>query len=204
MGSLRIQVNEKGKPVEAMVLVSGEPPRQVPLAAWRQAPPPIEVEPGPCTLDVLARGYLAQRRRVHVPEGAEVSLSFNLVRAPKKKRVVAKGDRLELLKPLHFDERKAAPRQAREAVAEMVDAIIRHRVTRLRLEGHADNREKDAQQLSEARARALAELLVAAGLEPAGLEPVGLGDGKPLAPNITPRGRQLNRRVELIILDRLE
>lgn len=203
-GSLRVQVMEKGKPLEAMVLVSGDPPRHVPITAGRREPPRIEVEPGPRTLDVLARGYLAQRRQVHIPEGTEVALSFNLTRAPKKRRVAVKETRLELLKPLQFNERKAAPRPAPEVVAELVDAVIRHRVRRLRVEGHADNREKDSQQLSEARARAVAELLMAAGLDPAGLETVGLGADRPVAPNITPRGRQLNRRVEFVILEKLE
>ena len=45
------------------------------------------------------------------------------------------------------------------------------------------------------------ELLVNAGLEPSRLEPEGLADSRPKAPNFTARGRELNQRVELLVLE---
>jgi OmpA-OmpF porin, OOP family len=34
------------------------------------------------------------------------------------------------------------------------------------------------------------------------VEAEGYGDTRPVAPNMTPRGRELNRRIELLILER--
>ena len=41
--------------------------------------------------------------------------------------------------------------------------------------------------------------LIKAGIDPARLETDGFGDTRPIAPNMTPRGRELNRRVEFVI-----
>jgi OmpA-OmpF porin, OOP family len=121
--------------------------------------------------------------------------------------VKEKGDRLELVKPPRFPEGKPVPLPGGSAfLPELVDTLIRRPTQRIRIEGHTDSQEggEDSarQQLSEARARALAELLVRAGVEPSRIETVGLGGTRPKAPNFTPRGRDLNRRVELVILER--
>jgi len=54
-------------------------------------------------------------------------------------------------------------------------------------------------RLSEARARALRDALVARGIEPRRIEARGYGDSFPVASNDTAGGRQLNRRVEIVI-----
>ncbi|MFP2895549.1 OmpA family protein [Corallococcus sp. 4LFB] len=69
--------------------------------------------------------------------------------------------------------------------------------------GHTDSKEVPEparQSLSDARARAVADLLIRAGVAPSRVEAVGLGDSSPKAPNLIPRGRELNRRVELTLL----
>ena len=54
-------------------------------------------------------------------------------------------------------------------------------------------------RLSESRAQALREALVARGIEPRRIEARGYGDSFPVASNDTAGGRQLNRRVEIVI-----
>jgi outer membrane protein OmpA-like peptidoglycan-associated protein len=86
-------------------------------------------------------------------------------------------------------------------LAQVVDLVVRTGIKRLRIEGHTDNQGDKAANLtlSKERARAVVDALVKAGLEPARLEAEGFGDTRPVAPNLTPKGRELNRRVDLVI-----
>jgi outer membrane protein OmpA-like peptidoglycan-associated protein len=61
-------------------------------------------------------------------------------------------------------------------------------------------------QLSEARARSVADALIAAGIPAERLEVKGFGEERPIGPNVDehgrddPEARRLNRRVEMIVL----
>jgi outer membrane protein OmpA-like peptidoglycan-associated protein len=203
---LLVSAKMNRKPVAATLLVmDGATPRRVSLKRRAKAPVQVEVAPGDHTVDIIAPGLLAQTRRVQLSEGKPLPLDFALVRAPKKKLVKLKDNRFELVKPLRFFEGQAIPLPGSTPfLPELVDLLVRTPDRRrIRIEGHTDNKEGNEQsrkQLSESRARALAELLVQAGLEPARIETVGLGDTRPKAPNLTPRGRELNRRVEFLLL----
>jgi outer membrane protein OmpA-like peptidoglycan-associated protein len=67
--------------------------------------------------------------------------------------------------------------------------------------GHTDNTGEDAynRQLSERRARAVADYLISRGVNPARVAAYGQGESQPVASNETEAGRQANRRVELLI-----
>lgn len=68
--------------------------------------------------------------------------------------------------------------------------------------GHTDNT-GDAgynQDLSYRRATAVANVLIAEGVSAARVQPIGRGETQPIASNLTPEGRQRNRRVEIVIL----
>lgn len=68
--------------------------------------------------------------------------------------------------------------------------------------GHTDNVGSDAhnQQLSEARARSVAEYLASQKVLPARLLIAGRGESQPIASNDTPEGRAQNRRVTLQLM----
>lgn len=70
------------------------------------------------------------------------------------------------------------------------------------VEGHTDTVGADDYnaRLSAARARAVEEFLVQSGVEPARIETRGYGEHHPVASNANAGGRQLNRRVEVVIL----
>lgn len=69
------------------------------------------------------------------------------------------------------------------------------------IEGHTDDTGAASynQQLSERRALAVLEALVAGGVDPDRLSAVGYGEARPVASNETPAGRQQNRRVDAVI-----
>lgn len=72
-------------------------------------------------------------------------------------------------------------------------------ITQLRIEGHVGEGLGDkAQALSEARAKGVADALVAQGVSCDRLLPVGFGASKPVASNSTPEGRAQNARVMFV------
>ncbi|QSQ28186.1 OmpA family protein [Pyxidicoccus parkwayensis] len=196
------------KPVAATVYVRGPKgaPQQVLVDAKAKKPTQVMLPPGDYTVDVLSRGFLAQTRRVKLSRETEPTLAFTLAKTPAKKTQLpsVKGERVELPGAPRFAERQSAPKKgSTNALALVVDLLVRDDSLRLRLEGHTDNQEgpgPSRQGLSEARAKAVAELLVSAGLDASRLETAGLGDTRPKAPNLIPRGRELNRRVEFVLL----
>ncbi len=72
------------------------------------------------------------------------------------------------------------------------------------VEGHTDNTGSAAynQDLSTRRAQAVAGVLLEAGVAPFRVRSIGRGEDDPVATNLTPDGRQQNRRVEVIIRPR--
>lgn len=72
--------------------------------------------------------------------------------------------------------------------------------------GHTDDvgNKKDNQKLSEARANAVRDDLIASGVDPSKIRAVGVGASQPIASNQTEEGRANNRRVEVVVLGRLK
>lgn len=93
-------------------------------------------------------------------------------------------------------------------VLNRVADILRPLTYRLRVEGHTDNRPIATTQfpsnweLSGARASRIVRLLESRGVDPARMSVAGQGEHQPVADNATPEGRNRNRRVVLLILDR--
>ena len=74
--------------------------------------------------------------------------------------------------------------------------------TTVQVIGHTDNT-GDAgynQSLSQRRAQSVSGILVAEGVSSARIRSIGRGEDAPIASNLTPEGRQQNRRVEIVIL----
>lgn len=73
---------------------------------------------------------------------------------------------------------------------------------RIEISGHTDNtgRETYNVQLSEQRAKSVAQYLIERGIDPGRIETVGYGSSKPVATNETAEGRSQNRRTEIKML----
>lgn len=101
-----------------------------------------------------------------------------------------------------FDFGKSTLRAgARERLAKVAGIVLAYPDLRLQIEGHTDNVGSDRynQQLSERRAGVVKDYLVAQGVNINNVTAQGLGKTQPVASNATATGRQLNRRVELIV-----
>jgi chemotaxis protein MotB len=76
----------------------------------------------------------------------------------------------------------------------------------IRVEGHTDNRPIRSSaffsnwELSAARAASVVHLFTESGMDPRRLAVVGLGENRPAESNDTEQGRNMNRRVLLVIL----
>jgi outer membrane protein OmpA-like peptidoglycan-associated protein len=101
-----------------------------------------------------------------------------------------------------FDTAKSSLRPlAREKLAKVAGIVSGHPGLRLDVEGHTDSVGGDAynQQLSEQRGESVRGYLTQQGMAAGSVSSKGFGKTQPVASNDTAQGRQLNRRVELVI-----
>jgi len=108
------------------------------------------------------------------------------------------------LNNIFFESDKAVllPESKRE-LKRLADLLRQYPKMEIEIGGHTDsqNTEDYNQKLSEARAAAVLNNLVQeAGIAAARLTAKGYGESRPVAGNDTKEGRQLNRRVEFIIV----
>jgi len=102
-----------------------------------------------------------------------------------------------------FDTAKYSLRPvARERLAKVAGILLGHPGLKLEVEGHTDSvgGEEYNQRLSEQRAGSVRDFLIQQGITAMDSLPAkGFGKSMPVATNDTAAGRQLNRRVELIV-----
>ncbi len=101
-----------------------------------------------------------------------------------------------------FDFNKATLKPAfREKLAKLSGILLAYPSLHLALEGHTDSVGSDAynQTLSEKRAFAVRDYLVAQGINGNGITAQGFGKANPVASNDTDAGRAQNRRVDLVV-----
>lgn len=205
IASVLLQATAGRRAVAGTVRLYGPENHEVPLTKGVPGGQTLMVLPGRYVAELIAPGYLSQVRQVELVEGEKQELRFKLVRSPNRKRVYVREGKLELTPPMRFAIRKSSlDAKSRATLQHVVDAIVLHDIRKLRIEGHTDGREGRgkgrAVAISLARAQEVKDALVAAGVPEERLEVKSLGATRPLAPNVTPRGRSYNRRVELVIV----
>jgi len=106
-----------------------------------------------------------------------------------------------------FDLNSAALKpQSMQTVDQIATVMKNNPESDILVKGHTDSSgaEKYNQDLSERRANAVRNYLIAKGVAPARITALGFGMTMPIAPNDTSAGREKNRRVEIEIKPRPE
>ncbi len=101
-----------------------------------------------------------------------------------------------------FDTGKSALKQDAQISLAKVSAILQqYPDLKLQIEGFTDSTGTDAinQKLSNDRAKATQDFLVAQGVQPGNVSYYGFGKQDPVADNSTAAGRAQNRRVEMVV-----
>jgi chemotaxis protein MotB len=119
---------------------------------------------------------------------------------------------VDLAEQIFFDSGRATLKAGGKAVLKKVgDALKGYENKIIRVVGHTDNVPvaKSLQatfpsnwELSVARATNVVRYLQEVGVPPERMIPSGRGEYDPVAPNDTPEGRQKNRRIEIMLLDK--
>jgi len=119
---------------------------------------------------------------------------------------------VELAEQIFFDSGKATLKKGGKAVLKKVgDALKGYENKIIRVVGHTDNVPvaKSLQatfpsnwELSVARATNVVRFLQEVGVPPERMVPSGRAEYDPVAPNDTPEGRQKNRRIEIMLIDK--
>jgi outer membrane protein OmpA-like peptidoglycan-associated protein len=165
-----------------------------------------DVPSGKAKLVIEAPDYLLSAAELEVKPREDVNARLSLNRRPKKSSVEATPKEIKLSRPVQFesDSTRMLP-EARPILEEIADLLRKRTDLRLvEVQGHTDDVGPaiDNRKLSQQRAEAVRDALIALGVEPARLAANGYGPDKPLVPNTSDANRAKNRRVQLVVLDK--
>jgi len=149
-------------------------------------------------------GYTDSRDRC--PDEAE---TFNGIDdedgCPEKGRVSLEKGAIKISERIYFETGRAEIQQRSHSLLDEIAQVViaNPKLKKVRIEGHTDNVGNDMGnlKLSQARAEAVRQYLVKAGVSADRLDARGFGESYPLVSNDTEDGRAKNRRVEFIIVD---
>ena len=102
---------------------------------------------------------------------------------------------------INFDSGKSTIKEDSKPVIDQISQLLHsHSEINLNIEGHTDDQGDNVsnQKLSENRAKAVMDAIVAKGISGERLSSTGFGEAQPIADNSTDEGRAKNRRVELV------
>lgn len=181
--------------------------RAVASMGWSQPPPPPPVvEEGitsvPASPDWDRDGIADSRDRCpRVPGPASNDGCALYVRLEPTELAPAE---IVIVSRIEFDTSDSIVLRAGDAILEEIRAVleVNPQLRRVAIEGHADERDTDDNNmaLSQRRANAVMLWLTNHGVAPGRLEARGYGEREPFAAGTTPAAQQTNRNVQFFIL----
>ncbi len=117
---------------------------------------------------------------------------------------------VELPEGVLFDTGRAEIKPTGQRVLEQVSEVLRTMDRDFQVAGHTDNvpihnaRFASNWELSAGRALTVSHFLLGHGMSAERLSAAGYADTHPVASNDTPEGRQQNRRIEIVLVPRLD
>ncbi len=121
-------------------------------------------------------------------------------------RVHVTDKEIVILEQVQFDTNKATIKHESDGLLDNVAQVFKEQrgILKVEVQGHTDDRGTPGlnKGLSQRRAEAVLQALVARGIAAGRLMAKGYGQDVPIADNTTDEGRQKNRRVQFKILDR--
>ncbi len=129
---------------------------------------------------------------------------------PKKngcpKSVRVSESEILILDQVQFDTGKAVIKKVSDDLLDQVANVLREHpeIIKVEVQGHTDDRGYRAlnDTLSQARANAVMKAMIQRGISADRLTAKGYGQNRPLVENTTEEGRQKNRRVQFIIVEK--
>lgn len=196
--------DEEGNPVQGVELrYTSEAAECIPrmvLTTDERGQGAHKVGAGKHFLVAKAEGYAIDRRSVAVQPGDQQLIEIEL--SPTKIKVLDK--QIVILEKVYFETAKAVIKPVSfELLDEVATTIVANpQIGKVEVSGHTDDQGSDAYNLglSDDRAKAVKEYLVARGVPADRLVARGYGETLPIATNRTSEGRAQNRRVEFMIL----
>jgi outer membrane protein OmpA-like peptidoglycan-associated protein len=137
-----------------------------------------------------------------VPVKISVDAAKDIMKDIKEVKITEDARGLVMTSTVLFDFNESVLKpQGEKAVAMMVEVIKLYPKNGISVEGYTDSLGRDSynQKLSKARAQSVANSLINAGVDAQRMAISGFGSKKPVASNATEKGREANRRVEVII-----
>ncbi len=166
----------------------------------------VSLAPGRYSLIATGEGYRKAVSDVTVELGRTRQVRIVMKPVPQAPRKVeVKQEKIEIAEQVRFHTGKATiDFDSYPLLDEIADVIKSNDQVRLiRIEGHTDSIGRDSLnlQLSQKRAQAVRDYLIARGVDGRRLEALGYGESRPIADNALAEGRAKNRRVEFMIIE---
>jgi outer membrane protein OmpA-like peptidoglycan-associated protein len=164
----------------------------------------VPLAPGRYQVVVKASGYYQQGAAIVVDPLGTTVLNFALKKLPTKRLSAVGKEKIEIATRVPFELGRARLLKAGEFVLDdVVDVLLQNpQLGIVRVEGHSDTVGDKASNLilSQQRAEAVVQYLVAHGVPASRLRAEGFGGERPIASNDSDEGRAKNRRVEFVIV----
>ncbi|MFN8415824.1 MAG: OmpA family protein [Cytophagaceae bacterium] len=150
-------------------------------------------------IEVDAKTYLFYSKNIDIPNLTEYKEIEDLICLER----IEKGTKI-ILHNVFFDVDKATLRPESELeLNKLYEILLKNPSLKIEVSGHTDS-DGDAEhnlKLSDARAHAVKDYLIAKGIDATRIVYKGYGETTPIAENNTPENKQLNRRTEIKILE---